>query len=297
MMLATVLMVGCKQTERVIVSDLYPEFKWGFTTVNFITPVPASLQASLDFITYARQEGYSWIELRDPNASLTLEECKEIAAFARENGIEINYSVQRGLLADDFWAIFERGAANVAVFDGPKYYRTLALLGDGPEGWSAEEFARMVKVANEAAVRAAALGIRFTVENADGALDGRDKPYYGMTELMEATVPEVTLQLDTANLFTAPVDVTPEEARAFIEAFASRISYLHLKTAQDRVPIRRLDDNPLPFTDIFDLIQPHGVRYIAIELGPDDEEARIYRNITRSIEYLKDAGLIRVEKR
>jgi sugar phosphate isomerase/epimerase len=286
---------GCRNTERSLVSDPYPEFQWGFTTQNFMAPVPASLEASLDFITYAREKGFQWIELRDPHASLTLEECREISAFARSSGIEVNYSVQRGLLAKDFWEVFERGAARVALFNGPGYYRALALRGDEPEGWSEKEFEQMVAVANEASERAEALGIRFTVENADGALDGRGQPYGGMIEFLEATLPGVTLQLDTANLFTGPIAVSPEQARAFVETYAERVSYLHLKSAQDGVPLRWLDGNPLEFMTIFDLVSAAGVRHIAIELGPDDDEKRIRQSMERSVEYLIQKGILRVK--
>ena len=271
-----------------LASPDFPAVRWGFTTVNFLPHIPVTVESSKAHIDLAKELGFQWIELRDPDAALTPDQCREIAAHARQSGIEVNYSAQRGLLAEDFWEVFERAAANTVLFDGPRTIRVLALRGTGDEGWSEVEFARMVEVANEGARRAAEAGLRFTVENADGALDGRGQTYRGMTEFLLATEPGVLLQLDTANLFTGPVEVTPEEAEAFIRRFADRISYLHIKSARDRKALPVLDGNPLPFEQIFTLLESKGKRlYAAIELAsgtaPVDE---IYQNMKISISRL-----------
>ena len=271
-----------------LASPDFPAVRWGFTTVNFLPHIPVTVESSKAHIDLAKELGFQWIELRDPDAALTPDQCREIAAHARQSGIEVNYSAQRGLLAEDFWEVFERAAANTGLFDGPRTIRVLALRGSGDEGWSEVEFARMVEVANEGARRAAEAGLRFTVENADGALDGRGQTYRGMTEFLLATEPGVLLQLDTANLFTGPVEVTPEEAEAFIRRFADRISYLHIKSARDRKALPVLDGNPLPFEQIFTLLESKGKRlYAAIELAsgtaPVDE---IYQNMKISISRL-----------
>lgn len=266
----------------------FPSLRWGFTTVNFLPHIPVTVESSKAHIDLAKELGFQWIELRDPDAALTPDQCREIAAHARQSGIEVNYSAQRGLLAEDFWKVFERAAANTVLFDGPRTIRVLALRGTGDEGWNDVEFARMVEVANEGARRAAEAGLRFTVENADGALDGRGQTYCGMTEFLLATEPGVLLQLDTANLFTGPVEVSPQEAEAFIRRFADRISYLHIKSARDRKALPVLDGNPLPFEQIFTLLKSKGKPlYAAIELAsgtaPVDE---IHQNMRTSISWL-----------
>jgi sugar phosphate isomerase/epimerase len=249
-----------------LASPDFPAVRWGFTTVNFLPHIPVTVESSKAHIDLAKELGFQWIELRDPDAALTPDQCREIAAHARQSGIEVNYSAQRGLLAEDFWEVFERAAANTGLFDGPRTIRVLALRGSGDEGWSEVEFARMVEVANE----------------------GGGQTYRGMTEFLLATEPGVLLQLDTANLFTGPVEVTPEEAEAFIRRFADRISYLHIKSARDRKALPVLDGNPLPFEQIFTLLESKGKRlYAAIELAsgtaPVDE---IYQNMKISISRL-----------
>jgi sugar phosphate isomerase/epimerase len=275
-----------------LASPDFPGVRWGFTTVNFLPHVPVTVASSNAHIDLARSLGLQWIELRDPDAVLTPNECREIAAHARDNGIAVNYSAQRGLLAEDFWEVFERAAANTAVFDGPRTVRVLALRGSEDAGWNDTEFARMIEVANEGARRAETMGLRFAVENADAALDGRNKDYRGMTEFFSATEPRVLLQLDTANLFTAPVETTPRAAADFIRTFADRVAYVHLKSARDGKPLAVVEDNPLQFSEILKLLGARGAPPVVVELAPAASAPSADGNIRQSLENLARAGLL-----
>jgi sugar phosphate isomerase/epimerase len=286
---------GCKQNEREIISDSYPGLKWGFTTQNFIETTPVSVESAKKFIAYAREQGFSWIELRDPDASLTVDQCKEIAFFAASKNIGINYSAQRGLLENDFWDIFYKAVGNSSVFEGPGYFRALATIGMGEFGWTEEEFNQLVETANKASAIARRKGLQLTVENADTDIDGSGKPYYGFLQFIEQTGPEVTLQLDVANLFTGPVPVNAGQAENFIRKCVSRISYLHLKSARDGEPLTVLDGNPLDFKTILSIIHEGGVRYIAIELLTDTSEEKVFENMSSSIDYLIKEGIISIK--
>jgi sugar phosphate isomerase/epimerase len=287
-----VIMNGCKESERKIVSESYPDIEWGFTTQNFIPTTPVSVESAKKFIVYAREQGFSWIELRDPYASLTVEQCKEIASFAASKNIKINYSAQKGLLEDDFWDIFNKAVENSAVFDGPGYCRVLGLIGQGELGWTEEDFTRLVETANKASAIALEKGVQLTVENADTDIDGSGKPYYGFLQFLEQTDPEVTLQLDVANLFTGPVPVNAWQAESFIRKCGSRISYLHLKSARDGEPLTILDGNPLDFKTILSTIHEAGIKHIALELLTDTNEEKVFENMSSSIDYLKKEGII-----
>ena len=170
-----------------------------------------------------RSRGYSWIELRDPDASLTKEECAKIAKHAEESGIEVTYSVQRGLLARDFRQVVQRGFENATLFKGPPMLRILALRDTHPYGWTETEFKDAVQIANMAASLAASKRFRLMIENADVVLDGSKHDCLGLAKLMDVISPTIELQLDTANIFTGPTEVSPEEAEAFIRKYASRI--------------------------------------------------------------------------
>ena len=270
----------------------FPGVRWGFSTVSFLPHVPVTVESSTAHIDLAKRLGFTWIELRDPDARLTPEECGEIAAHARRVRIQVNYSAQRGLLAGDFHEVFARAAKNTALFDGPRVIRVLALRGTGDKGWSDAELARMVEVANEAAQRAARLGMQLAVENADGALDSRDRRYQGMAEFFDGTSPDVLLQLDTANFFTSPAKTTPKRAAEFISAMADRTAYVHLKSARNGKPLPKLDGNPLGFREILGILCQHGAPAVALELAPAPTAADVNRHIAESIDALIAEGIL-----
>lgn len=283
---------GCKHHDMKIVSEQYPNIKWGFTTQTFIESTPVSVENAKEFIAYARKQGFSWIELRDPDASLTLEECRQIASFAALHDIEINYSTQRGFLEDDFWGVFYKAVERSAIFKGPSYCRALAKIGGGEFGWNEEEFNLLVKTANQASAIAEKQGLRLVAENADTGIDGSGRSYYGLLQFMEQTDPKVLLQLDTANLFTGPEPVSSEQAERLIRKYASRISYLHLKSAKDGKPLVVLDRNPLDFETILSIMHNEGVEYVAIELVSEKEQQKNYQNMASSINYLVQKDII-----
>ncbi|MGE4488740.1 MAG: sugar phosphate isomerase/epimerase family protein [Kiritimatiellales bacterium] len=266
-----------------------PLVQIGFTTQNFLPAVPVSVESAKQFISYAKAEGFSWVELRDPDVSLTSEQCSDIASFAEQNGIEVAYSMQRGLLAEDFNPAFEKALENMVLFNGPNVVRVLALRGGGELGWDEAEFSRMVHVADRAAKTAEGLGYRLMIENADAVLDGSGKNCFGMMQLLDAVSPSVELQLDTANLFTGPEPVSPEQAEAFICRYADRISYVHLKSALNREAQPVLCGNPLDFRKIFDLLAENGSHpYVAIELASGNASAKqVYKNMQISREWLQ----------
>ncbi len=75
--------------EKKIVLKKYPTLKIGFTTQNFAKVLPVSLDGAKKLIDFAADQGYSWVELRDPSAILTLDECRQISDYARGKNIEI----------------------------------------------------------------------------------------------------------------------------------------------------------------------------------------------------------------
>ncbi len=268
--------------------------RWGFTTQNFLPTVPVSLEAAKRFVSYAKKEGFSWIELRDPDASLSVEQCREIAAFAGHNGIEVVYSMQRGLLADDFEVVFDRALANTKVFNGLQVVRVLALRSKEDWGWTDTEFSRAVTVANKAAQQAAGHGCQLMIENADVVLDGTGKDCFGMIQLMETVDPEILLQLDTANLFTGPQPVTPQQAEEFIRTYARRIIYVHLKSARDGKAQPVLSGNSLNFRTIFSLLAESGkTPHVAIELASGTANTQqVFKNMQSSLDWLRNEELI-----
>ena len=287
---------GChKKTESSPAKKL--NIQWGFTTCNFLSAIPVSLESSLQFIDYAKEQGYSWIELRDSDASLTKDECRKIADHAEQNGIEITYSVQRGLLALDFKRVVKRGFENSKFFKGPRVLRVLALREQHPLGWTEAEFKDAVDMANQASSLAGSARFRLMIENANVVLNGQAHGCFGLAKLLDTISPTIELQLDTANIFTGPAEVSPEEAEAFIRKYASRISYVHIKSAKEMTAQPVLNENPLQIETILDILTEDGESLkAAIELSSksDDPEV-IYKNMKESLNWLKKKGLFQTD--
>ena len=279
--------------QQKIVLKKYPDIKHGFTTTNFLKPLPVSLENKKKLLDLAGELGCSWVEIRDPSASLSVDECKQLMAYAKSKNIEIGYALQVGLLDPKFWEIFTRGLPNAVVFEGPRTIRTLAA---GPEFandpkktvWNLTELFKAVQVANRAANMARAAGLKYVVENAFEALKGDGVTGFGLSEFFANVNSNMFLQCDTANFFaTSRVVTKPEEAKAFMEKYASRMPYIHIKASSSEhkvLPV--LAQNELDFDTVFTILTKNKIRYQAIELTQPDTYEECAGNLRKSFEYL-----------
>ncbi len=291
-----------QDTPQEIQEDLqfqdYPNLKLGFTTQNFLQALPVSLANSQQLIDYAAEQGYLWIELRDPDAVLTLEESKEIAAYAQKKGVEVSYAIQKGLLDEDFWPTFERGIQNAVVMNGQKVIRSLAsgkeLTNDeSRKGWTQEELAKLVHYADSAALIAKENGLQYVIENGAEAFFGENNQYYGMADLLSRVSDAVGWQFDTANPFSVSrVHASPDSIKSFLVEHIDNVHYIHLKSAKNGEAQPTLMDNPLALGEVLQLLSAHEVPYIAIELQAVNSLDQAYDNMQQSIHYLQSKQLI-----
>jgi len=202
-----VLVNSVSAAAKPIVLAKYPNLKIGFTTVNFMKVLPVSLDNLKKIVDFASEQGFAWIEVRDPNASLKLEECQQLAPYAQAKKIEVAYAINVGFMDYAFKATFPLGLANAAAFtEGPKTLRMPAAgkeFTDVPpkkQAWTADEFARIVDAANQAGAEAAAKGVKLAVENAFEPFKGDGRATFGTSEFF-AKVANVFWEFDTANFF------------------------------------------------------------------------------------------------
>lgn len=279
--------------QQKMVLKKYPEIKLGFTTTNFLKPLPVSLENKKKLVDLARELGCSWVEIRDPSGALSPEECKQLMAYAKSKNLELGYALQVGLLDPAFGEIFSRGLANAPVFEGPRTIRTLAA---GPEfdkdpkktTWTLSELFKAVRIANRAANLARAAGLKYVVENSAPALKGDGITGFGLTEFAANVNSNQFFQCDVANFFAVSrVVAKPEEAKAFMEKYAGRMPYIHIKTstAEHKVP-PILGPNELDFDTVFALLTKNKIRYAAVELTQPNTYEECAENLKKSFEYL-----------
>ena len=289
----TVLGSGAMAADKIVLKK-YPELKMGFLNVNFIKQWPLGVDSAKKVINYASEQGFSWIELRDPYATLTLAECKDLAAYAKQRDIEVAYAMNIGLLDPNFWEVFSRGLANAAVFDGP---RTIRTAGPGLEfatnekktHWSFGELQKAVETANQAANMAKTFGLQYVAENGVEAIRGDGVSTFGTVELFGNANSNLGFQLDTGNFFcVSRVWTKPEDAQAFIEKYAGRMGYMHLKTSSKEHKVQAvLGDNELDFDIIFAIAAKNKRPYVGFELDQPATLEQAFDNHKKSVEYLK----------
>lgn len=286
------LSAGAFAQQKIVLKN-YPEIKLGFTTTNFLKPLPVSLENKKKLVDLASELGCSWVEIRDPSGALSPEQCKELMAYAKSKNLELGYALQVGLLDPAFWEIFSRGLANAPVFEGPRTIRTLAA---GPEfdkdpkktTWTLSELFKAVRIANRAANLARAAGLKYVVENSAHALKGDGITGFGLTEFAANVNSNQFFQCDVANFFAVSrVVPKPEEAKAFMEKYAGRMPYIHIKTStpEHKVP-PVLGPNELDFDTVFALLTKNKIRYAAVELTQPNTYEECAGNLQKSFEYL-----------
>jgi sugar phosphate isomerase/epimerase len=281
--------------EKKIVLNRYPDLKIGFTTVNFIKALPVTVQNMKTLVDFASDQGYAWIELRDPNAVLSLNECKQIASYARGKKIEVAYAMGVGLMDANFGEAYSRGLANAAVFEGPQTIRTSCAgnefnIDPKKTAWTLNELNTLVAMANKAANQAKTLGLKYVTENAFEVVKGDGLTSFGFTEFLANANPNVGLEFDTGNFHcVARTWTKPADAQAFLEKYMSKLAYIHLKTSNKEHKCQAvLADNELEFNTIFALMKQYKVPYVAIEIVQAPTFQECADNHKKSIEYLKN---------
>lgn len=294
LLLVGVFLGGTVFAAEKIVLKKYPDLKIGFTTANFLKVLPVTLENTNKLIDFASDQGFTWIELRDPNAVLTLDECKKISDYARGKQIGVAYAMAVGLMDTNFGEVFSRGLANAAVFEGPRTARASCggnefNLDPKKKAWTLAELNTLVTAANKAANQARAMGLKYATENANEVIKGDGVTSFGITEFFANVNSNVGLEFDTGNFHcVSRVWTKPEDARAFLEKYIGKLAYIHLKSSSpEHKPLPILGENELDFNIILGLMAKNKVPWVAIELTQAGTIQECFDNHKKSIEFLK----------
>ena len=282
------------------VFNQYPGLRIGFTTQNFRLAVPLNAASLGEIIAYASAEGYHFIEIRDDTASLTTDECKSLADLARKLEIEVIYEIHKNPLDPAFGEVFDKGLNNAVLFPDPGMLRILLSLSEfssdpDKQGWTKGELERVIQITEASASAAKSKNIRLIVENVNEPFFGDGSAYYGLADFFEKTT-LTGLQFDISNPFTttARMRAEPERVAGFLSQLGKRWVTTHLKTITGigGTATQALADNPLPVSRVIELMGRLDIRYAALELSAVAEKQECYLNHERSIQFLREAGIL-----
>jgi sugar phosphate isomerase/epimerase len=279
----------------------YPNLKLGFSTQNFQAAMANNVANLTEIIEYASTEGYQFIELRDPLAKLTEEECMKLAEVAKEKKIDVIYEIHKNLLDTGYFEVFKKGLANAKIFNGPGIIRTVVSgseFKDDPskKGWTKEEFQQLTRIADSCTLIAKGENIRFIVENFDEAFFGDGTNYFGISDFFNSAS-GTGFQLDMSNMFRKPArEMTePDKVLQYLPTLGDQWVTTHLKTVLtmggDMQPT--LTENPLPVEKIVGLMGKQNVIWAAFELASVPDKQQCFANHASSVQFLKDKGLLK----
>ena len=276
-----------------------PKLKPGISTFNFLKSIPFDLRGLTEIIEYASETGFQYVEVRDFQADLTNDQCKELASVAEKNHIDLIYVFNKNPLDSGFSEVFERALANVLVLPGPGILRALVSRTEFDadklkKGWNSEELARLVNIADHCAQIARERNIRFVVENNNESFFGDGLTYFGLADFFEKSH-YTGLQMDIANPFcnSSRVKNDSERVFSFLSRLGNRWIETHLKTVKDGEPQLVLTDNPLKIEKIVELMGRMNVIYVTIELVSAERKEECFDNHASSIQFLKDKGVLK----
>jgi sugar phosphate isomerase/epimerase len=283
-----------------MVSDQYPGVKLGFSTQNFLNCLPVGVDNLATLLDFAADEGYAFIELRDPAADLSLEDCKVLAAYSREKDVEVIYEIHKDLFNPEFKEVFDRAVRNTAVFGKPGILRSIMswsefTADEDKTGWNREELDHLAGLADECAAEAKELNVQFVLENIIEPWFGNDGGH-GLADLFRETS-GIGLQFDTANPFLPSCRgvADPDDVAEHLEQIADRWITTHLKCGKDGAFQPVLEENPMPYQKIFGLMSGNQVQYAALELLSVEDKQECFDNHQKSIEYLASLGIVEVK--
>lgn len=296
------LSVSCiDQSAKKLVFAEYPKMKIGFTTQNFQVAMPNSIENLTEIITFASNEGFHFIQLRDDNALLTTEECKKLAEVANEKNIEVLYEIQKNPLDEGYFDVFRKGLTNVLCFSGPRILRAMVanseFVSDAfKKGWDKEEFDKLTIITDSCALMAQEKGIRFIIENFNESFFGDGASYFGIADLFDNTQ-HVGFQFDTGNPFrkSAREKSNPHEVSEYLSQLGNRWVSSHLKTIVEMGGEAQtvLTDSPLSVKDVVRLMGRQNVLYASLELAAVGDKQECFDNHKTSIRFLRDIGIIK----
>ena len=230
----------------------------GFTTQTFVNFIEDKSISVKDLIEWAADQGFKWVEVRDPQIKMSKEYLKIIKNQAEHLGIRIHYAWDgTNILNADHEYSIRKGIENAEIFGKDTMSRIVIAPSNITEeesklGYSADEFLQVSKTISKYNKIAASHGVTLVYENSVEPILGDKKLYFGMTEIMKEN-PEMKITFDPANSMckdNARVPAKEGQVVSFSKNYSNQIPYIHIKSTEGNI----LQSNLLLKAD-FDILE------------------------------------------
>lgn len=271
------------------------KFKNGFglTTAVLLPFFNNLLEDTLKTIEWAKENGFSWVEVRDKNVELTRCDVEKIRNLANKLGVRIHYAWDSNdMLKAGNDLLFKKAIGNAAVFG----YDTVARLTFANSVFSENPKAcgftkRQADLICEKIIHynrfAKAAGVIPCYENALESLfdKGDEKGFEHFLDRLGF----IRMTFDMGNALNKAAGATyssPKEAEDFYEKYGKKAPYIHFKTTKDGVMQEKMVmDADVDFEKYFRLIPEDA--WLCVEIPASENEVQTKENIIDALVSMK----------
>jgi sugar phosphate isomerase/epimerase len=272
----------------------------GLTTNTFMKFIKNSEITNEQIIKWAYDFGFSWVELRDPDVSMSNEDLLMLKELADGFNIRIHYAWDVTDLLHPNDAIFFRGVEKAGIF-GQETHSRVVIAPDSiknvedKKGYTQAEFQQILSMIKKYTIYAAEKGIIVCFENAFEPIRGDGCEYFGMSELLDEAK-DMRTTFDPGNFTNRMQSRALPTAAAVLEYtcnYKAQIPYFHIKTT--------LDYNLLPYVDyttdfdmaaIFVEMANTQNMLFCLELPADKTLTATKENMMKSVDFLQEQRLL-----
>ncbi len=271
------------------------KFKNGFglTTAVLLPFFNDLLEDTLKTIKWAKENGFSWVEVRDKNVEFSRCDVEKIRNFANKLGIRIHYAWDSNdMLKAGNDAVFKKAIGNAAVFGKDTVARLTfagSVFSENPNATGFTE--RQADLICEKIIQynrfALGSGVIPCYENAWESLFniGNEK---GVEHFLSRLgFMRMTFDMGNAlNKAAGAIYCSPKEAEDFYKKFGNKAPYIHFKTTLDGVmQPKMLMDGDVDFEKYFRLMPEDA--WLCVEIPASETEAQTKENIIDALNSMK----------
>lgn len=271
------------------------KFKNGFglTTAVLLPFFNNLLEDTLKTIEWAKENGFSWVEVRDKNVELSRQDVEKIRNLANKLGVRIHYAWDSNdMLKPGNDAVFKKAIQNASVFGCDTVARlTLAnsVFLENPKACGFTEsqadlicekvisYNRYAKICRVIPCYENALESLYNKGNEKGI-----EHFLNRLGFMKMTY-------DMGNALNKNAGAcysSPEETEAFYEKYKNKAPYIHFKTTKDGImQTKMVMDADVNFKKYFSLIPDDA--WLCVEIPAGETETETKENIIDALVSMK----------